>query len=71
VGGAPSGRAWQAVMAGVVGVTATVLGVAVFLPRVVLGEASAGNVAARSYPSPGSRCSSSWCGSDSAAAVRW
>ena len=43
--GAPTGRVWQALVAGAAGVIATVAGVAVFLPRVVLGEASAGNIA--------------------------
>jgi pimeloyl-ACP methyl ester carboxylesterase len=45
VRGAPSARAWQAILAGAVGGAATVAGIAVFLPRLVLGELSAVNVA--------------------------
>ena len=45
MGGASHERAWQTAAAGVLGVAATVAGVAVFLPRVVLGELGAANLA--------------------------
>ena len=45
MGGASYKRVWQAVAAGGLGVAATVVGVAVFLPRVVLGELDAVNLA--------------------------
>jgi len=45
VGGASYKRVWQAVAAGGLGVAATVAGAAVFLPRVVLGDLDAVNLA--------------------------
>ena len=45
MGGAPQGRVWWGLMGGAAGVTAAAAGVAVFVPRVVLGEASAADVA--------------------------
>ena len=45
MGGAPQGRVWWGLMGGAAGVAAAAAGVAVFVPRVVLGEASAADVA--------------------------